>query len=153
MATIPRFIIIKVTGFKIAEIFPAITALSESLPLSLISSFFSSSCFEKARITRTPSRFSLVSREILSRPFCIFLYIGTVFFITHTIISVIIGAAIRKIIDSIKSRVIDMTAAPTIRNGARTARRINIFTPFWASTVSFVIRVIRDEVPNLSISA
>ena len=40
------------------------------------------------------------------------------------------GAAIRKIRDSLKSRIMAMTAAPIIRNGARTARRINIFTPF-----------------------
>ena len=78
---------------------------------------------------------------------------GTVFFIIATIITAITGAAIRKIRDSLKSSSIAITAAPIIRNGARTASRINIFTPFWARLVSLTRRVVREDVPNLSISA
>ena len=63
------------------------------------------------------------------------------------------GAAIKNTMESFRSSIIAITAAPIIRNGALTARRINIFTPFCARTVSFVTLVIRDDVPNLSISA
>ena len=75
---------------------------------------------------------------------------GTVFRMITKIIAEISGAAMKNISESFTSIVSAMTAAPMTRNGARTARRMNIFTPFWTVIESFVRRLTSEDVPTLS---
>ena len=64
--------------------------------------------------------------------------------------SEISGAAIISTSESRISIVNAITAAPMTRNGARTARRMNILTPFCTVMESLVRRFTSEEVPILS---
>ena len=61
-----------------AETFPALIPDDASLLFSFLYSAISLSSIPKARITRTPERFSRVLLRILSTPDCTLLYIGMV---------------------------------------------------------------------------
>ena len=55
---------------------------------------------------------------------------GIVWRMMKKIMAEISGATMKNISESFRSIVTAITAAPITRNGARTARRMNIFTPF-----------------------
>ena len=57
------------------------------------------------------------------------------------------GAATKNTSESLTSIITAIAAAPITRNGALTARRMNIFTPFCTVIVSFVRRFTREDVP------
>ena len=83
-------------------------------------------CFEKARMTLLPERFSRESNPILSNFFCIAEKIGILRFIMNHKTNAIRTAAAKNISDSLRLIVIAMISEPAIMNGARVSRRIII---------------------------
>ena len=121
-----------VRGFSRAESRPTRTAVSAKSSLASAKRPISSFCLEKARITRAPSRFSRVIREILSSFLCMTLKNGTDRLITTYKTRTIKGKAMTKIRESCTSTVKAMTTAPMARKGARTTSRISMATAVWS---------------------
>ena len=121
----------------------------------LASSKRSSSFFSRpnARITERPVRISLDTRLTLSTSFCISLNLGIATTISTITIPIIISTA-SAIIHSMPAPVcITLKIPPTPSIGAyKTIRSIRTVTSC-TCCISLVVRVIRDAVENLSISA
>ena len=142
----------KVNGFKSADSLPTFIAVLLWSNAAILNLSFSTSCLEKALTTLTPSKFSLVIKEILSSFFWITLYRGIDFPITKYKVSTIRGIDRKNISESFRFINIAIIAEPKIINGALTPSLIAIATATCSWFTSFIILVINDGVPILSIS-
>ena len=127
---IARLMITSVSGFVSPEIIPAnfCKAVSRSFPSKKAS--FSLSSRLKARMTRTPVRFSLVIFKIVSSAPCTFLYIGFVTPMTVKTTRDKSGIVTTKMSAACTSMVNAMTMAPNTINGERRNRRSTMLMPF-----------------------
>ena len=115
--------------------------------------FISYSSFLKARITRTPVKFSLDTWFKRSKYICCLSEIGFTKAAIITIATSIIGIAIPTTVDNdvLVYSVIEMLA--TIINGVNNAVRNTKLINCCNWNTSLVVRIIMDEIPNLSYSA
>ena len=148
MATIARFTMTLVTGFSAALMTPTRTVAAASEAPALSKACTSACWRPNARITRTPSRCSPARRAMPSCPACMPPYMGTVLRITAYSTSTISGVDTRNTRPICALMVKAMTMEPMARNGARTARRMNMFTPVCTWLASLVRRVMRESVPT-----
>ena len=103
-------------------------------------------------MTRTPVRFSRVAPSTLSRPACTCLYRGMVHSITPNTTTASRGMATTNTSAAGTSMVKAITMAPNTTKGERSSSRRARFRPFCTWLMSLVMRVIRVEVPTVSIS-
>ena len=129
MATMARFAITEVMGLSAAESLPTRMVMSDSVSPACWNCSISLSCFEKARMTRAPSRFSPARREITSCWRWIRVSSGRLRLITRYSTNTMSGVESRNTSAIFQLMVKAITMEPTVRNGARMARRINMFTP------------------------
>ena len=130
MARIAAFMISCVTGFSSADSRP--TRMAAAVCSSVLSEKRRrSSCVRaKARITRTPERFSRRIRVSLSSLPCTVRCIGTVWRITSTMTNTNSGTAATITRESRQSMTSAMIIPPIQRKGARITRRMSIATAY-----------------------
>ena len=119
-----------VKGFMSAATLPTFICAFAREEFIFVNFSFCISSLPKARMTRTPPRFSRVAPVTSSRFFCTFLYIGAVINIipkTITNITIIATTKIKAICGFIVKAII---IAPNTINGLLKNRRRNIFAPF-----------------------
>ena len=135
-----------------AESFPTNSFSFVSMILLSSNSRTASSSRQKARMTRTPVRFSRVSPVTESRRACTFPNKGMLrYMITNTTRNNI-GIATAKIRAHLVLMVKAMTMDPSTTNGLRRRSLSPILTPFCTWLISSVRRVIRVSVPRVSSS-
>ena len=149
---IAPLIITYVSGFISAENLPTNICILFNARLASSNCSFSSASLLKARITRTPVRFSRVMPSTRSRLACTFLYKGMLISITPNMTIDKSGIATTKIRAAFTSMVKAMIIAPNTINGERKNNRSTRLTPDWIWLMSLVILVIRLVVPSVSIS-
>ena len=123
-------IIIYVTGFISADILPTYFCASVSSSLIPLNSLTSCSSRQKALITLTPVKFSLVFAVTLSRKFCTCLYNGMLISIMAKTTIANAGIAPTKTKALLTSIVNAIIIAPKTIKGERKKSLKNRFTPF-----------------------
>ena len=153
MARIAAFIISWVAGFSIADSRPTRIAVRVWSSVASSKRPCSSPVRAKARITRTPDRFSRSTSVSRSSFFCTCRCSFMVLRITRVITTTNSGIATMMTSDSFRSMVIAMMMPPMHKKGARITRRISIATAYCSWLTSPVTRLISDGVPKRSSSA
>ena len=136
-----------------ADILPTNTWIFTSRLFSSSKATVSFFCRLKARITRTPSRFSRVVNSTRSSWRCTFLYNGMLTSRMPNTTMQSTGIVTANTMAVRTSTVNAMIMAPNTTKGDRSSRRRVMFTPFCTWLMSLVMRVISVEVPTVSISA
>ena len=140
------------TGLRRAESFPTNSFNFVSAALLSSNSRTASSSRQKARMTRTPVRFSLVRPVTVSRHPCTLPKSGMLRYMMTNTTRKSTGMATVKIRAQRVLIVNAMTMEPSTIKGLRRRRRSPMFTPFCTWLISSVRRVISVSVPRVSSS-